>query len=91
MALHGEIKVNGVAIATWEAVRKEKLAKDINWYDCKVHYRNPHGYPMKAEFSVPHRFGDGALALTAKVIGKSEKHLAPRFLGDEEEQTDFPV
>lgn len=74
MALHGEIRVNGMTIGTWEAVRQGDNADpqpdDLLTYACAVnHDTTLQGNPAVLEtFSVIHRFGDGALALTANVL-----------------------
>jgi hypothetical protein len=76
MALHGEIKVNGQTIGTWEAVRQpycggdEPLAESMVVYACVVSQSSTlEGNPAILEkFEVRHRFGDGALALASLVL-----------------------
>lgn len=66
MALHGEVKVNGRAVAWWQAVRVNGGTQpdDINRYACAVQRT---GSPRWAG-TVEHRYGDGAVALAAAVL-----------------------
>ncbi len=81
MSLHGEIKVNGLVIGTWEAVRQGEIQRqpgvarviDPNTtfdYACTANLNSsPDGCPAVLErFTVTHRFGDGALVLASKVL-----------------------
>lgn len=75
MALHGEIRVNGMVIGEWEAQRKSHLHSDphpseLVTYDCMVRQDSTlQGNPAVLEhFELDHRFGDGALALASAVI-----------------------
>lgn len=76
MALHGEIRVNGMVIGEWEAQRQTEHQPEP---DDVVHYwamarqnSTPDGCPAFLErFEVEHRFGDGALALAARVLDKA--------------------
>lgn len=75
MALHGEIKANGMTIGAWEAQRAagEKAdpgPDDLVTYDCMVRQDSTlQGNEAVLErFEVTHRFGEGALALAALVL-----------------------
>lgn len=67
MALHGEIKVNGVVIGEWSAVRRGKT-EEVNRYDCKVWYIDTEHRRMNAKFAVTHKPQDGALVLASRVL-----------------------
>ena len=76
MALHGEIRVNGMTIGEWSAQRSSHLdsqprADEIVEYDCMARQDSTlEGNPaILWRGKVSHRFGDGALALAAVVLG----------------------
>lgn len=84
--LHGEIKVNDGYIGKWSAVRKERtlaLPDEVDpehnstyyRYDCHVEYFDMGGYLKFGDFTVTHRYGDGPLMLTAKVLIHAQRHL----------------
>lgn len=69
--LHGEIKVNGDEVGDWSAIRREKnvVAQDFeHTYDCRVTIQR--SYKVR-EFTVKHRYGDGAAALAQKVLSQA--------------------
>lgn len=68
MALHGEIKVNQQPVGEWWAVRQQPVVVDndqISEYACVVRLRETE---TETRFTVQHRYGDGAVALAAKVL-----------------------
>ena len=74
MALHGEIKVNGIPIGAWHARRTEDLLFDaqVCTYECGVEYYGVGmSDPARQEFTVRHRYDEGAVALAAKVLTRS--------------------
>jgi hypothetical protein len=74
MALHGPICVNGKDIGNWYAQREmgvlDPQADDVVTYVCVVHQEATlEGNPaINWAGTLDHRFGDGALALAAKVL-----------------------
>lgn len=70
--IEGTLDIGGNEIGRWTAARGERLYgeyKDTYYeYNCTLDYRGTDGYPYHAEFPVPHRYGDGALVLAAKVL-----------------------
>lgn len=86
--LHGEIKVNGVVIATWQASRGEKITDEpVRYsYHCNMTYRNIQGYPLEAtDYQVVHRYGDGPIVLVNKVLEIGYDELRHKDLTLEEE------
>ena len=74
MSLHGEIKVNGFAIGSWEARRSYEITmvKDYGpryMYNC-IWFRNGGSYT----FTVEHYYNDGAEVLAAKVMSYVAEH-----------------
>lgn len=82
--LHGEIKVNDVAVGYWEAVRADKVSENSYFYDCEVQHRNLQGYPLRAKFRVTHYVPAGAVALTATILSAATRQLAGPVFRDEE-------
>lgn len=84
MALHGEIRVNGMTIGEWSAQRRsdqyEVHADSQVVYDCMVRQDSTlEGNPAVLErFTLTHRFGDGALVLVAKVLQRGVDNAAAR-------------
>lgn len=77
MALHGEIKVNGLVIGHWEAQRQSLTLThpdkdEVLTYCATVSLNSsPDGCPARFwHGEVQHRFGDGALGLMATVLRK---------------------
>lgn len=66
--LHGEVKVNGNTILRWHAVRQGAGAYGVNRYQCGV--RDIAGEWWS--FTVDHKYEDGAAALAAAVLLKSQ-------------------
>lgn len=69
MALHGDIRVNNTKIGEWAAQRTTNPETrpwddDVNTYRCFVAIHD-----KVRRFEVQHRYGDGAQALAAKVLG----------------------
>ena len=88
--LTGEIKIHDAVIAEYQAVRgklvpapDDELSGD-EWreYECAMFYRDQAGYPMKAEFTIKHRVGNGPLRLATRVITIGMERLR---------RADFPV
>jgi hypothetical protein len=65
VALHGEIKVNGQILASWEAVRQSPDPVGVNTYRCKVTERH-----REKTFEVDHAYEEGAVALAIKVLSR---------------------
>ena len=79
MALHGEIKINGVIIGGWVARRVEMLDDPDGEYLYHCHYFEEGPSPAgnfddigSLEFTVAHRYSDGAAALARKVLTAGE-------------------
>lgn len=69
--LHGDIRVNGILIGEWTAVRQNNTQKDFNDYRCEINFRDVQGYPCHAEWHMTgHRYGDGAVMLAARVLSE---------------------
>lgn len=83
--LHGEIKVNGVAVGRWEAKRVVTHPFKTHTYDCQVVYRNVKGYLLLAEFQVRHAEELGAVALASQILTKAESHWVKVPLGADKE------
>lgn len=76
--LHGDIRVNGQHLGEWKAERASHIDEapgpdDVVVYACEARIvSTPQGNPAVLErFDVTHRFGDGALALAARVLGQA--------------------
>lgn len=65
--LHGEIKVNHHVIGEWVA-QNAGIRMDSGIYRCWVVYTDMQGYTYERRFFINHNYGDGALALGAKVM-----------------------
>lgn len=65
MALHGEIKINGLEIVYWEAVRQESLGSvgQTSVYKCKVFDQEG-----QHKFVVSHVYSDGAAVLLSIIM-----------------------
>lgn len=75
MALHGEVKItahrDGVHVgdeflAIWSARRQQIDPGDLNTYDCVVYTKTD-----RHEFTLEHRYSDGALILASKVLSEA--------------------
>lgn len=86
--IHGDIKINDVAVGRWEAERVEQIFEKTNRYDCRVYYRNNEGHPLHAEFQVVHYEPMGALSLAKSILGMGFGKLKGYPPGTDEE---FPV
>ena len=84
MALHGTIEVNDMVLGHWSAQRcshldREPEAMDVVEYACEAHLHSTlQGNPqVDWKGNVTHRFGDGALALAARVLSVAsiESHV----------------
>lgn len=74
----GTVHINEHVIVTWRAWRvdhTEKVADAVNLYNCKVLYEHTDGHHYIGEFSIEHRYGDGALALAGAVLSESVKWM----------------
>lgn len=83
--LHGDIKVNHHVIGSWRAVNETAVMSPeaVNTYRVTVAYTNIRGFHQVAEFTLDHRFGDGALVLSSKVLAEAGEHLrAPALDGE---------
>lgn len=73
MALHGSIEINHQLIGYWSAVRRSAKTQQtpdaVNVYDCEVH-SSWNGEIYLRRFEVTHRYGDGAVALAARVLSR---------------------
>lgn len=79
MALHGDIRVNGVEIAQWEAVRSvTHFVDEPIAYECLVKYLSPRGVKSTFDFQVWHLYSDGAFVLARKVLAEAHTRLADR-------------
>lgn len=74
MSLHGDIRVNGRLLHQWEAQRVTNVdatpsPDDVSTYSCRVRSWVP-GQMSTAvtDFTVEHRYGDGAAVLASKVL-----------------------
>lgn len=83
MALHGELKVNYNEIGKWSAVRAGRAEDGDFIYRCRIEYRDEKGYPLERLFFIKHAYGDGAVALTAKVMLKADERLKSNELWGE--------
>ena len=70
MALHGEIKVNNREIGRWSATRTSKEINRVNTYACEVVTAKG-----KVTFTTDHEHGEGALALTIKVLAHAQQYV----------------
>lgn len=61
MSLHGTINLNGRQLIAWTARRLADHPQEINEYECRVSNRLD-------DFTVTHRYSDGAAVLAAKVL-----------------------
>lgn len=81
MALHGLIAMNGTPIGAWTAVRREKLddaphPDTVYTYDCDVEMDSiALGGSRRVKVVVTHRYGDGALALVAKLTTAAARKI----------------
>jgi len=67
MALHGDISINGTVLVQWSARRKQKVPRDVNDYQVSVvDYREKPATERRT--LIQHRYKDGAVALTVKVL-----------------------
>jgi hypothetical protein len=78
VALHGEVKVNHMVIATWQAVRRSETPGELNVYDCLVTQHDP---LLSVSFIVTHWYDDGALALAQQVLKQAHLELARITVG----------
>lgn len=87
MALHGDIRVNGAEIGRWHAIRVE--TGEDNLYECAVSWTPigespiPHGgghfdHSRVETFMIYHRFEDGAVHLTAKILNAAVEKINER-------------
>lgn len=73
--LHGEIKVNDMAIGEWSATRGDSVGDGHHFYNCHVMYWDLQGYKRLAEFTVVYAEQDGAVVLAGKVLTESVHRL----------------
>lgn len=74
MSLHGTIEINGSVIGAWSARRIiGSTDRDaVNTYDCEVAADQMGGGVLHVDrFHLQHRYGDGAVALAAKVLARA--------------------
>lgn len=78
MALHGEVKINGRVLMQWSAVRKTGTTDpdSVNRYHCSVVAAVGNTGAHTQEFTVQHRYGDGAAALAAAVLARTSGEVA---------------
>jgi hypothetical protein len=78
VALHGEIKVNGVIIGGWYARRVDPIVDEdaVHLYACRYFEETTldGGWAdsWSMEFTVEHRYSDGAAELARKVLTAGE-------------------
>ncbi len=73
MTLHGDIRVNGHAIASWSAMRVDDGPGPLHEYDVEVSERvmvdhNLYASGPSRTTRLTHHYDDGALGLAAKVL-----------------------
>lgn len=80
MALHGPIKVNDDVIGTWSAIRRGPLHSKSHQhsYDCNVTWRPEGGDVESTGFVILHKYDDGALVLTQRVMTQAIKNFGLR-------------
>ena len=72
--LHGEVKINDYALATWQAERVGPAEKEpgVFVYRCQVDYRDQQGYPQKTgPFLVYHYPDAGPIVLAGLVMERA--------------------
>lgn len=84
MALHGEVRVNGMTIGGWEVQRatfldREPEADDLVVYRYMVRQDSTlqGNEAVLSRGQVVHRFGDGAVALIAEVYAAVAEEVRP--------------
>lgn len=72
MSLHGEVKINGRVLMQWSARRITGTPEpdSVNRYHCDVVTGLGTAELHVEQFTVEHRYGDGAAALAATVLAR---------------------
>jgi hypothetical protein len=68
VTLHGEIKINNIAIGIWQARRASERTLVVNKYLVRVSFKDISGVVHRAEGELEHAFSDGALVLISKIM-----------------------
>lgn len=73
--MHGDIRVNGDAIATWTATRLVHPPQARNDYEVSVTYKDPGGTVHSARGVISHQYGDGSLLLLGEVMAWAHEQV----------------
>jgi hypothetical protein len=78
VALHGDIRVSGRRIGYWSTRRLEcnqhNDGRDVGVcpashdYECYVEWYDLDGHQHRDNFTLPHTYAEGALALASKIL-----------------------
>lgn len=77
MALHGDIRVNDLKVGEWVAVRQTGPPEEVNTYSVDVVFHDIRGVERRANGTIEHNFGEGALVLGSKVLAWAGENIYP--------------